>query len=122
MFEGAISKVERANKHIRDLNDVLNVFRDTDLHSLWVETDPGTGKKFLRIATPSIPEAVPFILGDAIHNLRAALDHVWWRATEWVGGTPTRWTQIPFRDSRENVISAVNGGPIKAFGGDKIIN
>lgn len=122
MFEGAVSKVERANKHIRDLSDVVNAFGDTDLHDLLVETNPDTGKQVLRIVTPRMPAAVPFILGDAIHNLRTALDHVWWSATEWVGGTPDEWTQMPFRKSRQQLIEGVNGGQIKALGGDEIID
>jgi hypothetical protein len=122
MFEGAVSKVERANKHIRDLNDVLNAFSNTDLHDLLVETNPDTGKQVLRIVTPRMPEAVPFILGDAIHNLRTALDHVWWGATEWVGGTPHRQTKIPFDATRQKVIGRIDKGPIKALGGDEIIH
>src|SRR5688572_20484091 len=122
MFEGAVSKVERANKHIRDLNDVLNAFSDTDLHDLLVETNPDTGKQVLRIATPALPGAVPFLLGDAIHNLRTALDHVWWDATVWVGGIPDKNTKLPFGQTWQEVIARINGGPIKALGGDEIID
>jgi hypothetical protein len=42
-----------------------------------------------------IPDRLPAILGDAVHNLRSALDHLAWALVEANGNTPNHRTQFP---------------------------
>ena len=73
-FKSARLKVERANKHILELNSVLQGFTNTDFYDLSTKKDPNTGHDVLQFRIlKSIPEVMAPIIGDAIHNLRSAL-------------------------------------------------
>jgi hypothetical protein len=41
------------------------------------------------------PPRLGVLLGDVLHNLRSALDHLMWQVTVLDGGTPNRSTQFP---------------------------
>jgi hypothetical protein len=74
---GIRAKVEWAKKHIRDVDTIVQSFRDSDPYGVRVEDDSQTGDKIQRLHFRSlIPAALPLAVGDAIHNLRAALDHL----------------------------------------------
>ena len=111
MFESAVLKVERANEHIQDLHQRFSAFTKSDLHRLWVEPDVRTGKPTLKLATPGLPRVAPLIIGDAVHNLHSAMDHLWWETTDALNRTQSDYTRFPFRGTRQEVIAAVDGGP-----------
>ena len=70
-------KIERANKHIAELEDF--VLRSGVLPGKTIRrnTDAETGKPFLHFGSFNIYEPdIPAIMGDAVHNLRSALDHL----------------------------------------------
>jgi hypothetical protein len=60
-----------------------------------------------------MPEDIPLILGDAIHNLRTSLDFVATEITS-TANKPVRYSKFPFRETRREVIAAINGGLVKA--------
>jgi hypothetical protein len=70
-------KIERANKHISDLDTAIAAFLATKPYKVGVKRDPETRKPvyYVTDVQPVLPE-VCIILGDAIHNLRGALDHL----------------------------------------------
>jgi hypothetical protein len=73
------AKLEWAEKQILDLNELWNEFRE---HNYPVESnrDPDTGKYVCRLTDAApIPSHVNLLAGDAIHNLRSALDHLLYR-------------------------------------------
>lgn len=75
MFENAKLKVKRANQHIDDLSKEISAFSKSDFYSLAIKHDDETGKSRVQLSfTKSLPWNFPLIIGDAIHNLRAALD------------------------------------------------
>ncbi len=90
MFEHARLKIERANQHIADFDAQAAAFfgSDAGAHTVIVKDDPETGNQFVEI-TPvtSLPDQFALILGDALHNLHAALDYAWWERTQPVTGT-----------------------------------
>lgn len=77
MADSALLKVDRASKHIDELNELLGKMRP---FSYVIETDTKTGN---RSAFPKKNEAVidamALIIGDVVHNLRSALDHAFWK-------------------------------------------
>ncbi|SDB31162.1 hypothetical protein [Bauldia litoralis] len=77
LFEGPRLKIERAKRHIEELESRIKSFRDLNPYSLVRETDPDTGDNVYRVR---IKEVIPcdfsVIIGDAVHNLRSALDQV----------------------------------------------
>jgi len=113
LFRGSRLKIKRANQHIDELNAALNAFVETDFCSLAVEKDSDTGEHVLqfRMTTP-IPDCVPLILGDAVHNLRASLDFVVSEIIHRANGS-RRYIKFPIRDTKQEVEAAVKGGAIK---------
>jgi hypothetical protein len=81
-------KIERAKEHIRNLEQEIIAFQETNPYDFILERDPESGD---RIAIAQIPELPPLrfgaITGDAIHNLRSAHD-VLWRGAWSPGGSP----------------------------------
>jgi hypothetical protein len=105
-FYGARLKIERARRHMNDLQHAAQLYGDTHPHIVTVETDAVTGDNLLRIdpADP-LPDELLLILGDAIHNLRSALDHAWCMMVV----TQGTWAKFPFRRTRTEFEAAVNG-------------
>jgi len=70
-------KIERANKHIAELEEFVlgsGVFHGK---SIRLDSDAKTGKPRFDFRPFSIYEPqIPAITGDAVHNLRSALDHL----------------------------------------------
>jgi hypothetical protein len=70
------SKVERAENHIRDLQRFWTTF-EQKAYPVARKKDLKTRQYIytLRYVKP-IPDVVPWMVGDAVHNLRSALDHL----------------------------------------------
>jgi|SRR5580704_3789732 hypothetical protein len=75
--EDVVSKIDWADKHINDFRRAAYDFAGTDPYGTVVKTDPQTGKRVYTVTkmTP-IPAHLRMIAGDAIQNLRSALDYL----------------------------------------------
>lgn len=73
---GSLAKVERAEKHINELTDLLVPFVAQNPYEVFGEEDLDTGEIVGRFRenVPTPREEISLIAGDAIHNLRSALD------------------------------------------------
>jgi hypothetical protein len=93
-------KIERASKHIADLTAVCKSFIDSTPYTIGRETDQATGYYHFKVTNVQAPPPeVGLIAGDAIHNLRSALDHLAWHLVLANGNTPSRQTCFPIFDS-----------------------
>ncbi|HEX8843333.1 MAG TPA: hypothetical protein VF791_01635 [Pyrinomonadaceae bacterium] len=89
-------KVERAKKHIRDFEVLKTEFIKTKPYTLVTDFDPHTGYNNTRVTNlTSPPVELGLIAGDAIHNLRSALEHLARQLVLINGGTPTIQTGFP---------------------------
>ena len=96
MLESAKLKAERAQYHIRDLQRVFDTFVGSNPHSVTFQADTETGNLNIDIRFKvEPPKELPLILGDAVHNLRCALDHITWEIIGIDRGTQDRWTKFP---------------------------
>jgi len=109
-FEGSRLKVERAYKHISDINSILEVFIGSDFYDLTIDKHFDTGENFLRcnIKSRLEEERLALIVGDALHNLRSALDLLYYETVALCNGTSTKWTRFPFTDTREELVRRLN--------------
>ena len=74
MFDSALLKIKRAEKHIDDLRRAFNQFVRTQEHKLCVTNDPKTGELLFEVRfNRGIPSDFALIAGDAIHNLRTCI-------------------------------------------------
>ncbi|QGM45845.1 hypothetical protein [Methylocystis heyeri] len=72
---GAKLKIERAKQHVNDLNREMEAFMAQKPFRLIARQDPKSATRTISIKTYCpIPEQISLILGDAIHNMRSALD------------------------------------------------
>jgi hypothetical protein len=76
-FESARLKIHRAYGHIQELRRAINAFLETDFCRLRADTDPNSGQASIYVESVAAPPAeIALIVGDIVHNLRTALDHV----------------------------------------------
>src|SRR3546814_8025212 len=71
------------------------------------EPNPNRWKK--RTLGGRIPKHTPTVVGDAIHNLRASLDHAYCALVKANGGEVHRHTFFPFHKDRQSPKAALNG-------------
>jgi len=70
-------KIERANKHVGDLQTVVRNFLDSNPYEVATKRDPTTRKLIYYIARANpFPPDIAVIAGDVLHNLRCSLDHL----------------------------------------------
>jgi hypothetical protein len=104
-------KIKRAYKHVDELNTMLGAFAESNFYAIKVEHDPKQRTNFvcfdIDITTFPMTDAA-LTIGDALHNLRSALDHLWYQVVLDCGGTPTYWTSFPIRDAGDSVVNALN--------------
>jgi hypothetical protein len=76
-FSGAVLKAERAKRHLSELQTaVREVIRNQYVEHL-TRTDPNTGLfQVMFLVQRDVTGKLAVIIGDVIHNLRSALDHV----------------------------------------------
>ena len=114
LFIGPRLKLERAKQHISDLHARLCAFSGTDYYSLRVDTDHQTGKDSLKFEiTKPLPDDIGLIIGDALHNLKSALDFAVNDIVFLKTGARSKYTKFPVQDSRDKLIATVNGGSVR---------
>lgn len=98
-FESAEMKVERAIVHAKALKAVIEGFLASSPYRIRREIQGnGTEHAFFLDETEPFPAAnAGLIFGDAVHNLRSALDHLIWKLAEDYSGANRgdRQTQFP---------------------------
>jgi hypothetical protein len=112
-FEPPRLKIQRARHHISDLDVRFAAFVKTNFYRLGVDEDPSSGSSLLRfeIVNPLSCD-IPSVIGDAMHNLRGALDLLVNGIVREKLGT---WERVyfPIRDSREELVAALKSGKIQ---------
>lgn len=113
-FAAARLKVERANKHIADLERVIAAMRDS--YTSTVERYEPIRAQNIVYAFPEMPKLAPamaLIIGDALHNLRTAIDYAYCGVIErHAPGTLDSYTKFPTGETREEVESRLRGRKI----------
>ncbi len=113
MFGQARLKLVWANEHIKQLNAAWNAFLKTDFCHLAVENQPPRpgiddgGQVIVLKSVDPIPAELPLLIGDAVHNLKAALDYT---VSELLGWKDTKRT-FPMAKTREELESSFRTDP-----------
>jgi hypothetical protein len=120
-LSGVDLKIKRANKHIKDLERHIVTFEETNPYEVITQDDPNDAECYQRIfkVRKPIPSCISLTTGDAIHNLRSALDHLAWAAVN-MSGTVTTDTAFPIwrkcgvpaaKEYKSLVLGKVKGAP-----------
>ncbi|HEY1225510.1 MAG TPA: hypothetical protein VGE54_09805 [Brevundimonas sp.] len=108
-FYGPRLKLDRAKHHIDELETIFRRYViDNMRRSRPKKKRDGREVPSRRLGS-KLPEHVPTILGDAIHNLRVALDHGYTILVEANGGTPTDYTRFMFGKDRKSLKGSMEG-------------
>ncbi|MDI1242763.1 MAG: hypothetical protein PSX80_12675 [bacterium] len=79
-------------------------------HALAISENPESGEAVVHVNFGKfMPFTFALIVGDAVHNLRTALDHANWELRGLDGGAQNRHTTLPVRDNRIDYEAACNG-------------
>ena len=77
IFDRLTVKTKRAKKHIIELSQAIDAFMATDPYIVFSKDNPQTSQRTYYVHfSKEIPIEFSAILGDAIQNLRSALDHL----------------------------------------------
>lgn len=111
-FEGAKLKIKRAKLHIGELQQAIEGIKRIEVRTL-IERIDSEGAYCLgypRLGRLAVELALP--LGDAIHNLRSALDHIW--STLGRAAYPEKKSLLtfPFHETRQNLKDTVEKSPV----------
>src|ERR1700758_1562967 len=112
-------KIERAHKHINDLDVAIREFSDSKPYTIGAKDHREIPQKILYVSEiGEITEHIYSITGDAIHNLRSSLDHLAWQLVEAGGGRPNCDTAFPIceqpgENGAQQYSSAIGKGEIK---------
>ncbi|MFL9896254.1 hypothetical protein [Paraburkholderia sp. RL17-381-BIF-C] len=116
MFEASRSKISRAKKHADEFLQDVREFCGTDFLDFSIDFDENTQNSTLKFKMKQHPPVeLSMILGDAIHNLRAALDLAFVEFIEAVGITPTKWSTFRIWESRDKMVSTYSASLFKGF-------
>ncbi len=101
-----LAKVERARKHLHELDGLITAFFDSRPYKIAARPHPVAEIRHTTLYVESIqpiPLAVPIVIGDILHNLRSSLDHLAWQLVLVNGGTPDRQTYFPITDPAKTI-------------------
>ena len=88
-------KLERARHHLDDLHEEVQALHRGARQALRDRVDPATGELVVYLdGLPPIDPRLCAIAGDAIHNMRAALDHLACALVRASGNEPTDQTSF----------------------------
>lgn len=117
-FASALSKLARAKHHIQDFEEQATRFLRANRH-VAIQDDPKTNHRSIEVVGDKpIPDDFGLIIGDAVHCLRCALDHVVWEAVSphLEANHDPRKVQFPFPKKKEGLESAITSSLIHLAG------
>jgi hypothetical protein len=103
-LDGPIGKLDRAKVHFHTLNKSIGAFKRSKTHEFVVtKVDPTSGEKAVHLRILKEPKNPEWglILGDMVHNLRSALDHLVWQLVLLNGKKPRRQNQFPIIGTKD---------------------
>lgn len=105
-FFGPWLKVERADHHILQLEAIFRASVGEHMERV----RRGRNKRVPAWGYgSSLPRHTPTLIGDAVHNLRAALDHAWCELIQANGQTPGSQSYFPFHPEIDQLKSTLEG-------------
>jgi hypothetical protein len=111
---GLSAKIARAREHFDTLSAEVGRFIDSRPYQAVGEDEAETGDWVVRVRFEGqLPFRCSAIVGDIVHNLRSALDHLIWELVLANGATPTDKTGFPIFKN----VDAFNAGVLNKVSG-----
>jgi len=98
-------------KHMHDLNELLTAFARSDFYSVAVKKYRGSNCLFFEIDKSGFDMTrCALIIGDALHNLKSALDILYYQAFDIATARADHRTRFPIRYDRKELVDSIEGG------------
>ena len=113
---GVRLKIERAKEHIRNLDTAIGIFLRDEPYRLGAKPHPvpQIDHTTLYIAeVQPVPDQFSLIIGDAVHNLRSALDYLMWQLVDAAGGILDKNIYFPVSQTPHQFQSAIGNREIQ---------
>lgn len=102
-LSGVDRKIDWAKRHLADLKASIGETLYTHPYRFDSHMDAETGDYVITVHDlPDMPPDWSLRVGDVVHNLRSALDHLAWQLVILDGGCPDEKTQFPIHESPFN--------------------
>ncbi|MGB8129973.1 MAG: hypothetical protein WCG81_09275 [Candidatus Angelobacter sp.] len=75
-------KIERAEMHIHDIERRIAALHQTDTAKVEIYPEHGTERLIHTFQDPFVFDDLSLMIGDAVHNLKCALDYTWLQTIE----------------------------------------
>jgi hypothetical protein len=111
-FKTARLKIERADKHIADVDQKIAALCSPESQSITLDIDSQTRNQRLHY---DFKAAIPIddfalVIGDAIHNLKTATDHGWFTLlSAFAPGAINDWSRFPIDVEKEKLEKRLQG-------------
>jgi hypothetical protein len=93
-----------------DLHGQIKAFHDRNPYQLVIEDKPETGERVYSVRiVECVPDALSGVIGDVLHNLRAALDQLAWQLVLVNNKQPRRRTGFPIGRDRQEFETDAHG-------------
>ena len=123
LLAGPLAKIERAKHHIDDLNGQAEAYACQRPLRVYRSTDGKTNKVSYVVKNKiPVPRSLALVIGDAVHNLRSALDLLAFALVGDKCPTPgqQRQVQFPFSTSADRLEATINSRHINRAG-EKVV-
>jgi hypothetical protein len=109
-FGHAVSKVERAKKHISDAEQRIMAAANAYQGSFHVDVNTGQHSIHYFPSDRAARRELALITGDAVHNLRSALDIAWMAVLErdFPHAFDSNYNKFPFKSNRQELETALS--------------
>lgn len=108
-LDGIQAKLNRAKEHLDAIGAEGEAFLKSQPYSVVGQFEAERHEWVQRFKVREDPPLrLGVLVGDFVHNLRSALDHLVYALTELDGGTPDRWTQFPISKTENDFNSVVS--------------
>ncbi len=112
-FAAARLKIERAEKHIADLGAIVAALPDAYTSTVESNEEGGETIKYVTPDVPKLTADMAVIIGDAIHNLRVAVEYSYLGAIErHAPSVLDKHTKFPVGKTRKDVEGALKSRKI----------
>jgi len=98
-------------QHVRDLKNLLQFFAGSNFYSVSVQEYKGSNCLSFEIDKSGFNMInAALLIGDALHNLKSALDILYFQTFNAATGMADHRTRFPIRNEREELIVGIDGG------------
>jgi hypothetical protein len=103
-LDGVRIKLQRADMHIAELRELITPIASSATMSITREVDADNPSRLIYCVgdVPDIEPMAAAVMGDIVHNLRSALDHLAWQLVILDGQQPDDNTSFPLHLSPTN--------------------